>query len=127
VLGLDGLYQKQVLAGPDTDSEEVEKRLKAALTAKREPSANSRIASPVIGTPSSTSEPSDKKTVVNEPLPVESINSTDTAGKGEASQPPEVRSMPSLVELFGLYVTRVHGSPSWLSTLKIYRRLPLEL
>lgn len=65
--------------------------MKAALTAKREPSANSRIASPVTGAPASTLDTPDTKTAVNEIVPVESVNSTDMGGKGEASQPPEVR------------------------------------
>lgn len=39
-------------------NEEVEKRLKATLTAKREPGASaSRVASPVVGTPTASETP----------------------------------------------------------------------
>lgn len=49
-------------------SEEAEKRLKAALTAKREPNNASRVASPSIGEVSATGEaPQEAKTNGNEP------------------------------------------------------------
>lgn len=47
--------------------EEAEKRLKAALTAKREPTSASRIASPRLGTPSLP------ETVVDSNPPVEDM------------------------------------------------------
>lgn len=88
------MHQKQALAAQEqerNEAEEAEKRLKAALTAKREPSASSRIASPSLGVSSSTPETTDKKASVNEPAPMEGIASTDIdATKGESSRPPEV-------------------------------------
>lgn len=73
------------------EAEEAEKRLKAALTAKREPSANSRLASPSLGASASTPETTDKRPTMNEPTPMEGIAPTDTdVAKREVSRAPEV-------------------------------------
>jgi len=53
--------------------EEAEKRLKAALTAKREPATASRIASPRLGTPALFDATSDAK------FPVEEISAQEDA------------------------------------------------
>ena len=71
-------------------SEEAEKRLKAALTAKREPNNASRVASPSIGEASATGEaPQDVKTNGTEPpngdmnVDVNAENGTATATQPE--------------------------------------------
>lgn len=75
------------------EAEEAEKRLKAALTAKREPSASSRIASPSLGV-SSTPEATEKKPAITEPMPMEGVTPTDTVTTKQDVAPvriPEVR------------------------------------
>lgn len=90
----DFFVQKQALAAHDQErkeAEEAEKRLKAALTAKREPSSNnSRIASPALGAPSSASETSGKKASVTEPTTLEGVGSNVDVAKEETSRMPEV-------------------------------------
>jgi len=90
----DFFVQKQALAAHDQErkeAEEAEKRLKAALTAKREPSSNnSRIASPALGAPSSASETPGKKASVTEPTTLEGVGSNVDVAKEETSRMPEV-------------------------------------
>ena len=78
-------------------NEEAEKRLKAALTAKREPSASaSRVASPAVGTPGnaeSTTAPSAESSTETASMEV------DTAAS-EANPAPESPWVPELEELF---------------------------
>jgi THO complex subunit 2 len=80
-------------------SEEAEKRLKAALTAKREPSASaSRVASPtqaVAGTAPeqpSDSKPSDIDPVLEPKPPIEDTNTSDDVvmDATDAAQPMQV-------------------------------------
>ncbi|KXN87957.1 THO complex subunit 2 [Leucoagaricus sp. SymC.cos] len=83
------------------EAEETEKRLKAALTAKREPSStNSRIASPVLGSSSSTPETSEKKPSAAESAPMEGVASADGEATKEVSNPPENPWLPELSQHF---------------------------
>lgn len=77
-------------------NEEAEKRLKAALTAKREPSATvSRVASPAVGTPGNAeSTPVPPAEPSTEPAAMEVDSST------EANPAPESPWIPELEELF---------------------------
>ena len=76
-------------------NEEAEKRLKAALTAKREPSAAvSRVASPTEGT-SGSPDPNPATEVVNEVAPME-VDSNTTEGTQTLESP----WVPELEELF---------------------------
>lgn len=80
-------------------NEEAEKRLKAALTAKREPSASaSRVASPAVGTPSnpeSTTVPPAEPSAEAAPMEVDS-----NAAAPESNHTPESPWVPELEELF---------------------------
>ena len=70
-------------------AEEAEKRLKAALTAKREPSINpSRIASPSVVTPENATE--SKPTVQDAGEVADVPMETDTQVPNESPSPPEV-------------------------------------
>ncbi|KAJ3574543.1 hypothetical protein NP233_g1708 [Leucocoprinus birnbaumii] len=93
---------KHALAARDQErkeAEEAEKRLKAALTAKREPSsASSRIASPALGAPAS--EASDKKTLASEPAPMDGVTSADTDNAKEEVRTPESPWLPELAQYF---------------------------
>ena len=76
-------------------NEEAEKRLKAALAAKRDPSiANSRIASPAVGEASSseTSGPAESKSSAQEAKSLEDavMENGDSQGAVNASSAPEV-------------------------------------
>lgn len=101
------LVQKQALIAQDQErkeAEEAEKRLKAALTAKREPSStNSRIASPALGAPSSTSETSGKKVLVAESMTMEGVGSDVNVVKEETSRTPEVCA--KVIEMMSAYLT----------------------
>jgi hypothetical protein len=64
--------QKSALATQkqeQTAAEEAEKRLKAALTAKREPSTTSRVASPSLGTQPAVDAPNESKPRLEETSP----------------------------------------------------------
>jgi len=77
-------------------NEEAEKRLKAALAAKRDPSiANSRIASPAVGEVGSSSEmpvPAESKSSTQETKPSEDVvmENGDSQASVNASSAPEV-------------------------------------
>jgi THO complex subunit 2 len=64
--------------------EEAEKRLKAALTAKREPASASRIASPRLGTPT----PLEAAAESNPPV-------EDTSAREDVSMEVEANAVPS--------------------------------
>ena len=68
-------------------SEEAEKRLKAALTAKREPSGTSRVSSPAVTETTTPAEQSgDAKPAASEDVAMESTENSESA-----PAPPEVR------------------------------------
>ena len=74
-------------------NEEAEKRLKAALTAKREPASASRIASPRLGTPTLAEAPVEAKPPLEETNTQEDV-SMEAEPNSFASPPiPEVRIM----------------------------------
>ncbi|KAI0082601.1 hypothetical protein K474DRAFT_1655406 [Panus rudis PR-1116 ss-1] len=84
-------------------SEETEKRLKAALAAKREPSAASRVASPAVGeTATPTEAAADGKVIATEngtstePAPMEGIDAQAPAN----APAPESPWLPQLAALF---------------------------
>lgn len=90
-------------------NEEAEKRLKAALTAKREPgSSTSRVASPAIGA-SATSEPSNEaKASEAGTAPME----VDTIPPAVAPKE-EVDNFHFLICIRSLKILRVRGYLSW--------------
>ncbi|KAJ2920447.1 hypothetical protein H1R20_g16647, partial [Candolleomyces eurysporus] len=98
------LHSKLVKKAVDLDAqerlanEEAEKRLKAALTAKREPSATvSRVASPAVGTPGNTDSTTGPAESQTETAPME-VDSNTAAP--EANPAPESPWVPELEELF---------------------------
>lgn len=95
-------------------SEEAEKRLKAALAAKRDPSiANSRIASPAVGESNSseTSPPVDPKPNTQEVKASEDVIMENGDAQAPAVSPVEVNT----VQLFWI---------RWLLTLLVSFRVP---
>lgn len=91
--------------------------MKAALTAKREPSsASSRIASPALGAPSSTSETPGKKAPATESTTMEGVGSDVDVVNGETSRTPEVRV--KVVEMMPAYL--INAKSPWLPELVQY-------
>jgi THO complex subunit 2 len=62
-------------------SEEAEKRLKAALTAKREPSGPSRVSSPAVAEPTTPADPSGeaKTAAPSEDVAMDGTDNTEAA------------------------------------------------
>ncbi|KZT71598.1 hypothetical protein DAEQUDRAFT_763816 [Daedalea quercina L-15889] len=82
-------------------SEEAEKRLKAALTAKREPNTASRVASPSIGESSATSDTSQEvRSHAVEPSASESNGVAISENGGAMTARPENPWLPELYALF---------------------------
>ena len=99
-------------------SEEAEKRLKAALAAKRDPStANSRIASPAVGDTNSseTSAPVEPKSGTQDAKPSEDVVMENGDGQAPASPASEVSTCDAMtsyrIASLTRLVFRVLGSP----------------
>lgn len=105
-------------------NEEAEKRLKAALTAKREPGATvSRVASPAIGNAAASEIPEVKPVVADEvEVPME-VDSTPPAAppKEEVSFSPIIWTRSLELQLF-FFFCRVHGYPNSLHYLRTLRQ-----
>lgn len=93
-------FQNAALAKAEQEraaSEEEERRLKAKLTAKREPSANpSRVASPAVAG-STTEQPAKEATSAAE----ESQDVVMDSAEPSTSKPEEPQWLPQLAALFG--------------------------
>lgn len=97
-------------------SEEAEKRLKAALTAKREPSALSRLPSPSIGSATAPAAEAALDSKPSEPISSEDVAMEETTSPTVTAAPlPEVCIM---MIFLAKYPDRLHRAPGYLSWLR---------
>lgn len=107
-------------------NEEAEKRLKAALTAKREPTATSRVASPSLGNTTTPDALVEAKLRIEETSAQEDV--TMEVENASATPPtPEVSPTSHYVMDKFSCANRVPGFLSSLLSSRIFKRLPREI